>query len=51
LAAPAELAQDAPNVSFVIAHSALVFDQLAYPARGSDDLGRGLVILGLRPGE
>ena len=39
LAAPAELAQDAPNVSFVIAHSALVFDQLAYPARGPQPAG------------
>ncbi len=34
LAAPAELAQDAPHVSFVIAHPALVLDQLAHPGRG-----------------
>src|ERR1700726_3541866 len=39
LAAPAELAQDAPNVSFMIAHSALVFDQLAHPARGPQPAG------------
>ena len=34
LAAPAELAQDAPDVSLVIAHPAPVLDQLAHPARG-----------------
>jgi len=39
LAAPAELAQDAPDVSFVIAHPALVFDQLAHPARGPQPSG------------
>ncbi len=33
LAAPAELPQDAPDVSWVIAHSALRLDQLAHPAR------------------
>ena len=31
--AQAELAQDAPDVSLVIVHSAPVFDQLAHPAR------------------
>ena len=39
LAAPAELAQDAPNVSFVIAHPALALDQLAHPARGPQPAG------------
>jgi hypothetical protein len=39
LAAPAELAQDAPDVSFVIAHPALVLDQLAHPCRGPQSAG------------
>ena len=39
LAAPAELAQDAPDVSLVIAHSALVLDQLAHPGRGPQPAG------------
>src|ERR1700722_6652288 len=39
LAAPAELAADAPDGSFVIAHPALVLDQLAPPARGPQPAG------------
>ena len=39
LAAPAELAQDAPDVGLVVAHPALVLDQLAHPARGPQPAG------------
>ena len=39
LAAPAELAQDAPDVGLVIAHPALVLDQLAHPARSPQSAG------------
>ena len=39
LAAPAELAQDAPNVSFVIAHRALVLDQFTHAARSPQPAG------------
>src|ERR1700687_1795516 len=39
LAAPAELAQDAPDVSFVIAHPALVLDEFTHAARGPQPAG------------
>src|ERR1019366_3273043 len=39
LAAPAQPPQDAPDVSFVISHPALVLDEFAHPARSPQPAG------------
>src|ERR1035437_6936982 len=39
LAAPAQPPQDAPDVSFVISHLALVLDEFAHPARSPQPAG------------